>query len=340
MSAVCDTNPDIAKGVATSLGVPSIFSSISDMLARDRPDIIDICTQPQVHKDIAIQAMEAGCNVLVEKPMAISVGDCEEMIRCSEKNGVKLAVVHNQKFYPPFLKAQQLIKNGEIGKVTGVRILNFTHKKAYTQKKEHWVHQLPGGVMAESGPHAVYMSIPFIGNVLGVNVQARKTQAYPWVSFDTFSVQLEGASSSSDMTISHAGDYFSTEVDIFGSEAMIRMDLQSMLLDLQKRKSLSYSSLVESSLKTSRRIAFGVFSNALSSTMGKTFLGHDVIVKKFVKCIIDDSPPPVSGKEGMETVSVMERIVSQCRDTTGREGNFDPTTTIELDTISLAPTKD
>ena len=331
--AACDVDHRMAVDTASKFGIPNSFGSLSEMLVNIHPEIVDICTPPQTHKNLAIQAMEAGCNVLVEKPIALTVAECDEMIRASKKNGVKLSAVHNQKFYPPFLNAQKLVSDGKIGKLLGMRVLNLTPKKGYLEKRDHWVHRLPSGVMTESGPHAVYMSLPFMQHVRGVRVSAKKTQPYPWASFDTYSVQLEGDSASSDLFVSHATEHFATEVDLFGTKGSVRMDLQSMLLDFQKRKSLKPLSLGTSSLSTSRGIATGVLSNAVASMTGKSFLGHDVIIKKFVECLEDESPPPILEDEARETTRVLEQISFMCD-----RASSDGATTDEIETVPVSRT--
>ncbi len=312
IEAVCDMNETLAKKTADHFGIPRSFGTLSEMLKSCDLDIVDVCVPPRAHKAVANQAMESGCHVLVEKPIAISEAECDEMIRASERYGVKLSVVHNQIFYPPYVKAQELVNSGKVGKFAGMRVINFTHQEGYLKKMNHWIHKLPGGVVEESGPHAIYMSLPFIGRVHDISATPTKILSYPWVSFDTCSIDLKGANGSSSIIISHAGDYFATEVDLFGTKGMIRLDLQSMLLDVQQRRSLEYTTLATTSIKTSVRMGTGVLSNAVSSMLWKSFLGHDVIIQRFVDCVRDDSPPPVSLEEAKETTRVMEKISSLC----------------------------
>src|SRR5438034_8832399 len=161
VSAVCDLNQPLAKNTAAKFGIPRYYSSLSEMLSKEEPDIVDVCVPPDFHKDAAIEALEAGSHVLMEKPMALNVSDCKEIMQVAQSNKVKLCVVHNQRFYPPFLKARELVEKGVIGKVIGARICFLSREEEYMINEKHWVHRLPGGVLSETAPHTIYLSLPF-----------------------------------------------------------------------------------------------------------------------------------------------------------------------------------
>jgi len=311
LCAVCDLNQDLAKNVAEKFGIPNVYSSVSEMLSKENLDIVDVCTPPQVHAPIAIEAMENGCHVVIEKPMAANVSDCDEMIRASEKHGVKLSIVHNEKFYPAFLKAQQLVEDGSIGELTGMQVLSITPRELYIAHKNHWVHKLPGGVIGETGPHAIYLSLAFLRKVKNVYVCATKRTDYPWVLYDDYRVYLEGENINSSIYISHASNYTACEVNLFGTNHALKIDLQSMLLVRYKRRDLKRTSVILSSLSVASQIVKGIALNAFKVALRKPMLGHEIMIEKFVKSIMNDSPVPVTPEEGRETVRIMETIIKK-----------------------------
>ena len=309
LSAVCDLNQELAKDASKQFGIPHVYSDLSDMLSNEQLDIVDVCTPPKVHAPVALEAMESGCNVLLEKPMAPSLHDCDRMVDASRKYGVRLSVVHNQNFYPPFLKAQKLVESGAIGKLLGLRVLILTTRDEYIAHENHWIHKLPGGAIGETGPHAVYMSLAFLNHVKDVNVCARKQSDYPWVSYDDYRIELVGENITSSIKVSHAGDCNASEVDLFGTDGTINIDLQSMLLTRYRRKYLKPTSVASSSLSIAGQTITGVMSNAFRVILGKSMLGHDIMIEKFVKSIINNQPVPVTPEEGRETIRIMEMII-------------------------------
>ena len=311
--AICDLKLELAKSVASRFGIPNVHSNLSDMLKKEKPDVVDVCTPPKVHAPVAIEAMENGCHVLLEKPMASSLSDCDKMIQASRKHGVKLSVVHNQRFYPPFLKAEQLVKNGSIGELTGMRILSLTPREEYLVHENHWIHRLPGGVIGETGPHVVYMSLAFVRNVKNVEVIARKITDYPWVLFDDYRIEIEGENITSSIIVSHASNYTASKVELFGTEYLLEMDLQSMLLVRYKRCNLKPLDVAKSSISVAWQMIRGIASNTIKTMLGKSMLGHNIMIEKFVKSIINNESVPVSPEEGKETVRILELIVDKLR---------------------------
>jgi len=309
LSAVCDYNEELAKDASRQFGIRNIYSDISDMLSKEHLDIVDVCTPPKVHAPVAIVAMESNCNVLIEKPMAPSLHDCDKMIEASHKYGVKLSVVHNQNFYPPFLKAQKLVESGAIGKLIGMRVLILTTRDEYIAHENHWIHKLPGGAIGETGPHAVYMSLAFLNSVKDVNVCARKHSDYPWVSYDDYNIVLVGENITSSIRISHASDCNASTVDLFGTDGAINIDLQSMILTSYRRKHLKPTSVAYSSLSVAGQTITGVVSNVFRVCLGRSMLGHDIMIEKFVESIINNQSVPVTPEDGRETVRIMETIV-------------------------------
>jgi predicted dehydrogenase len=311
LSAVCDLNLELAKDVAQEFEIHNVYSDLSDMLSEENLDIVDVCTPPKIHAPIALEAMKNGCNVLLEKPMAPSLSDCDKMVEAYKEYGVKLSVVHNQNFYPPFLKAKELVESGAIGKLLGMRVLILTTRDEYIAHEDHWIHKLPGGAIGETGPHAVYMSLTFLKNVKDVNICARKQSDYPWVSYDDYSIELVGENLTSSIYVSHAGDCNASEVDLFGTEGIIKMDLQSMILTHHKREHLKPTSVASSSMSVAGQTITGLISNVFNVCFGRTMLGHDIMIEKFVESIIDNKPVPVTPEEGRETIRLMEKIVGK-----------------------------
>lgn len=310
LCAVCDLNEAVARAIAKEFRIPHVYSDVSEMLSKEGLDVVDVCTPPQVHAPIAVEAMESGCHVLLEKPMALKVSDCDDMIKDSEKYGSKLSVVHNQLFYPPFMKALELVDRGAVGKLTGMSVLSLTHRKEFMSLKDHWIHRLPGGAVGETGPHSVYMSLAFLKNVKEINVSASKSLEYPWVLYDDYRIELVGENMTSSIIISHANDCTASEVELFGTDTSIKMDLQSMLLIKYRRENLTPMSVALSSLNTAGQMTKGVLTNAFRVMINRPMLGHDIMIEKFVKSIINDQPVPVSPEEGRETIRVMEMIIN------------------------------
>ena len=321
ISAVCDLNQSLATSVAKKFSIPDAYSNISEMLKKEDLDILDICTPPQVHAPLAIEAMEKNCHVLLEKPMALKTSDCDQMINIAQKNSLKLCVVHNEIFRPPLLKARELLEKDDIGKLTGMRWTRFTHKEEYMSLKNHWVHKLPGGILGETGPHSVYTSLAFLKKIKNVEISAKKTLEYPWVSYDYFNMLLEGEKANSSIIISHSNDNFIADVELYGTKGCLKMDLQSMILTRYKLKETKLVPIALSTLSTVSQMMKSMLFNTtkvmfIRHSLARA-LGFATLIEQYVNSIIYDQKTPVSAEEGRETVKVMENIVKKLHDNYG-----------------------
>lgn len=312
VSAVCDTSQSAAQQTALKYGIKKAYSNFSEMLTKEKLDAIDICTPPQTHAPLALESMQNGCHILLEKPMALKVSDCDLMVEASRKNGVKLCVIHNMLFFPPLIKARELVARGAIGTFTGMRIYMSDPRDEVLLQKDRWEHKLPGGILEESVAHPIYISLVFLNRIDNVAVRAKNFLEHPWAPFDEFRVELEGEKAVSSIVKSYTGNRYAAEVDLFGSEGALNLDLHSMLLTHQRgKKSLKPFALASHSLNHACQIGNGVVTNTLKVLTGQAQFGQDIIIPQFVNSIINNTPPPVSGKDGRETVRVVEMIIQK-----------------------------
>jgi UDP-N-acetylglucosamine 3-dehydrogenase len=312
LQAACDKNEKLAKEAAREYGIPKTYQSLSQMLSAEKLDIVDICTPPQIHAPLAIEALEHGCHILLEKPMALTTADCDRMLRASRKYRRKLCIVHNVLFHPPLVKARKLVAEGAIGDFIGMRIFLADPKDEMIMRKDYWIHKLPGGLIGETGPHPVYISLAFLNKVHNVDVYAKRFLKHPWAPFDEFRMELEGENAVSSIVISYSSNRYAAKVDILGTEGALHLDLQSMLLLRQGAKpSLSPLSLVSASLGSVSQVVGGLLANSFKVATGRLRLGHDTVIEMFVSSVLSNTPPPVSGEEGREVVRVMEMIVDR-----------------------------
>ena len=122
--AVCDANREIAMRQAAAWGVPEsrVFDNWDDLLAVDAVDAVDVLLPHHLHKPATLAALAAGKHVSLQKPMAHSVADADEMCAAAVKAGTIFKVFENFVFYPPVMKAKNLVDEGAIGKPLSIRV--------------------------------------------------------------------------------------------------------------------------------------------------------------------------------------------------------------------------
>ncbi len=111
-----DFNKERTEELAKKFG-GKVYDSVESMLADDEITAVSVCVANNAHATVSIQALNKGKHVLCEKPMAISLEECEAMVEAADKNGKLLMIGQNQRFNATHVKAKELLKDGEIGEV-------------------------------------------------------------------------------------------------------------------------------------------------------------------------------------------------------------------------------
>jgi len=120
--AVCDARRKHARAKAEAWGVDQVYTDYQKLLADSEVDLVELLVPHHLHSDMVVAACEAGKHVSVQKPMALTVAEADRMIETAERAGVVLRVYENFVFYPPHVRARQMIEAGEIGEPQMIRM--------------------------------------------------------------------------------------------------------------------------------------------------------------------------------------------------------------------------
>ncbi|MEK6968459.1 MAG: Gfo/Idh/MocA family oxidoreductase [Nanoarchaeota archaeon] len=113
---ICDTNEQTAKNIAGKYGVP-FYSAVEVLLSKEKPDAVSIAVPTHLHYSIAKLCIEAKFSVLIEKPIASTIEQAQELISLAKKHRVILCVGHTERFNPAIIELKQRLVKGEIGKI-------------------------------------------------------------------------------------------------------------------------------------------------------------------------------------------------------------------------------
>ncbi|MFQ3587494.1 MAG: Gfo/Idh/MocA family oxidoreductase [Fimbriimonadaceae bacterium] len=116
--ALADIDLENAEAFRREHGGEVVYRDYREMLAKERLDIVSICTWPHLHAEMAIACAEAGVRaVYCEKPMAPTWAEAKAMVAACEKSGTVLTFSHQRRFDPPYRKAREMIRSGRIGEL-------------------------------------------------------------------------------------------------------------------------------------------------------------------------------------------------------------------------------
>jgi predicted dehydrogenase len=163
--AACDADPSRASAMAGPHGARG-YGDLDAMLAEARPEVVVIATPHPQHADGAIRACRAGAHVLVEKPLAASLADCDRMIAEARAAGVNLGVVSQRRFCEPVERMRAAIDAGKIGAPALGVVLMFNWRDEAYYRSDPWRGRWDaegGGVLVNQAPHHLDMLLWFLG---------------------------------------------------------------------------------------------------------------------------------------------------------------------------------
>jgi UDP-N-acetyl-2-amino-2-deoxyglucuronate dehydrogenase len=163
--AACARSTEKARAFAEKYGVAP-FTNVAEMIAKSGAQAVCICTPHPQHAAPAIQAAQAGAHVLVEKPLAASLRDCDAMLAAARANKVKISTISQRRFYPPCLRIHQAMQAGKLGTpVLGIATILGWRDEAYYRSdpwRGSWQHE-GGGVLVNQAPHQLDLLLWYLG---------------------------------------------------------------------------------------------------------------------------------------------------------------------------------
>ncbi len=144
------------------------FDNISEMIYNAKIDLVIVCTPHPFHRGPAIEAANAGAHVLVEKPLAATLEDCDAIINACKKANVYLGVISQRRWYAPVKRVKNAIDTGKIGKpVLGtITMLGWRDKNYYNSDAWRGTWKMEGGgVLVNQAPHQLDILLWFMGEI-------------------------------------------------------------------------------------------------------------------------------------------------------------------------------
>ena len=118
LMAISDIDAERIKAYGEQYGVEKQYTDYIEMLETEEIDLVSVCTRPKLHAPVVIETAKRGVKgILSEKPMAENLGQAREMLETCSQHGVKLAIDHQTRFNPPYVRAKQLVADGVIGDI-------------------------------------------------------------------------------------------------------------------------------------------------------------------------------------------------------------------------------
>ncbi|MBU7032555.1 MAG: Gfo/Idh/MocA family oxidoreductase [Theionarchaea archaeon] len=277
---VADIIEGNARERADQIGAMYV-ADYGQLLKDETIDAVDICLPNDLHAPVSIEACEAGKHVLVEKPMAITVKEADEMIRAARKNSVRLMVVHSNRFLPVNIYVREALPS--IGEISWIHVTKEHSKCPGTWYADP--EKSGGGVLLDVGVHAADLILWFSSQkVHRISASSACINTLPLEDMAFCQMEFSGKSKAS-FFVTWASPFSSNAMKIKGSQGGITSDMKSQQVIMTGSETEP------------------VFCPQTEAETAMT-------VKAFVKCIREEKEPPITGEDGKKALQIITAAYS------------------------------
>ena len=319
--AVCDPSLDRAAAFAARYGGSS-FRDPPTMLRESGAEAVFICTPHPLHAETAVLAAQAGLHVMIEKPMAASLADCDAMLRAARQSGVTLGVMSQRRFYEPVLRMKAAIDAGKIGRpVLGVFQMFSWRDQAYYESdpwRGKWATE-GGGVLVNQSPHQLDLLRWFMGDVAEISGRWSNLN-HPYIEVDDTAVATlsfrNGGLGSIVTSLSQQPGIF-TKVHVHGANgASIGVETDRGATFIAGVSKIAEPPLNDLWTIPGEEHLLPEFQAADRARFGAIDAGahyHALQIQDFLRAIGEGRPPLVTGEDGRAVVEMFSAIYESHR---------------------------
>jgi len=309
--AVCDTDPERLAAASVTHGVPG-YATHTQLLDTVHPDVVHICTPHHTHAGIAVDALERGVNVVLEKPLAHTREEGRRVIAAAAASGAKIAICFQNRYNAPVQAAHDLLASGELGHVLGASATVMWHRSAEYYENRPWRGAWStggGGLLMNQAIHTLDLLQWLMGPVTRVRGNA-STRALDDV------IEVEDTA---ELTLTHENGarsvFFATLANAVN--APVTLDIVAEHGTLSLRGDLTVT-------RADGRVE--VVTEREATAGGRAYWGisHELLIEDFYRRLDEPGPFWIDPAEAQKTLEIIQDVYDQSYP--DRAGHVSPTT--------------
>jgi len=305
--AVCDIIEEKSKLLATEYNAV-YYTNIDDLLESEKDvEVVAVCTPNGLHAEHTIKSLRAGKHVLCEKPMAISVYDCGEMIKEAEKANRRLFAIKQNRFNPPVAAVKDALDKGILGKIYSIQLSCFWNRNAdYYTNSWKGTKQLDGGTLFTQFSHFIDLLYWMVGDVARAYALTANFAHQGLIEFeDTGVVALEfytGAIGTINYTVNSHNKNMEGSLTLFAEKGTVKIGGQYLNeLEYQNIDGFEFKELPKGNTANN----YGTYVGSMSN--------HDKVYENLVDVLNNGSSISTNSFEGLKTVEIIDKIYQSAK---------------------------
>jgi predicted dehydrogenase len=321
--AACDCDPARAGAFASRFGVAP-FADVAAMIEASKPEAILIGTPHPLHAAPAVVAARAGVHVLVEKPLAASLDDCDAMLAAAREGGVKLGVISQRRWYEPVRRMKRAVAEGKIGRpAIGVFTMYSWRDEAYYRSdpwRGRWDSE-GGGVLMNQSPHMLDLLTWLMDDEVEEVYGVAENVNHPYVEVEDTAVAVlrfrRGGLGSIVSSLSQRPG-INTTIHLHGdSGASVGVETDrgaTFIAGVTPIAEPPLNDLWTVPGEEARLAEFQAEDRARFASIDSATHYHQLQIQDFLDAIRSDRPPAVTGEDGRRVVALVQAIYRSSRE--------------------------
>lgn len=324
--AICDLDSARARllaseATAAGLPAPAIHSSLDDMLASARPDIVHILLPPTAHATAAAQCLAAGVHIFVEKPFCATLPECQSVITAAAQANRFIGVNHNLTYMPAMLDLIAALRSNSLGGVEHVTVnYSLPGPPPETIPPRGWMFSAPGLLMLEIGPHPVSLITRLLGPVSSVSALASLPATLQnGVTFHRrWNASLDCVRGSAALHLSFSSSNYVSTLHVLGQDGEAFLDLRRNTCVLSPKTHYIQTNDFHDARRRAATLRRQAWRNLLAWGRGALGLAEPYLLQHisvrnslhdFYSALARQQQPRISGQQGLEVVDACQKII-------------------------------
>lgn len=322
--AVCDREPLMARQLAERFAIDGCFDDAAELLRAIQPDVVHITTPPQSHHALAIQCIDSGSHVYLEKPFTVTASEAAAIIGAAERRGRLVTAGHNYQFSFEMLRMRKLLESGLLGGAPlhveswwSYDLSDASYVGPLLGNPDHWVRRLPGGLLHNIVSHGIARLAEFLDDEL-TDIVARGHQSEALRRMGGKEVLDELRVLLRDRKGTTATFCFSTQIKPGLNQLRLHGPVNSLTVDLNSgsviphhgRSYKSYLTYLAPPLVAAREHLVNGWRNLIGILRQDIYQdsGMTALIDRFHAAVSAGGPPPIPYREVLLTARIMDVV--------------------------------
>lgn len=321
-AGICSQSFDSARTLAEQYHIPA-YRSVEDMIIKGGVQAVLITTPHPAHAAPALQAMALGSHVMVEKPLASSLEDCDAMIEAAKKYNVKLAMISQRRLYAPSQRIKRAIEAGKLGRLILGTVTMFGWRSREYYESNAWRGTWAGeggGVLVNQAPHQLDLLQWFMGDIDEL-YGCWSNLNHPYIEVEDTAlaiIRFRNGALGNILVSNSQNPALYCKVSVHGSNGAsvsVQTDGGAMFI-------AGMSTVTEPPIndvwtvpdEADMLAQWQMEDRNFFQTIDTTRYYHQLQIQDFLQSILEDRAPMVTGEEGRKTVEIFTAIYRSQRD--------------------------